>query len=273
MAKFTDQSVSIALQTYLQAGETLTNAAYCIYQPTLSSLLGPVGLALFTKVFIVGLTTRRVIVLRLAGRVGSNINVAGVRDYSFDHLPSIRAKFGTFATELRIADPAAPFRANFASVGVLSNQQRGQMIARELLTRWQNRGVIPASGQDVAPPNTAIENAAAQPSQAAAPAFGAPAQLGPQTATAQYRAQQSSGTVYGCLGAALIAFGSGFLLLAALVIIGMTLDHNKTTRDTIGGIVGGGVMIVFALAVIAVGVYVVRLRHTAKNHAALGQPK
>lgn len=263
MAKFTEQSVSAAFQPYLNTGETLTNAAYCAYQSPLAFLLGPVGLALFTKVFIAGLTTRRVIILNLAKSVGGNINVLSFRTYDFDNLPTINATFGTFATELRITDPAAPFRANFPMAGVPSNYQRGQMIARELLTRRQNQGAMPASGQDVGQSTPTTETATAQLAQS--PASSPPAQFAQQTSTAQYPVKQSSATVYGCLGAALIAFGSGGFLLAALVLIGMSLDSNKTTRDTIGGIIGGGTMILFAAAMIAVGVYVLRLRRSMKS--------
>lgn len=136
MAKFTEQSVSAAFQPYLQEGEFLTNAAYGGYQSAqrhvLGCLLGPIIDAFLVKLYVVGLTNRRVLVIRLANRFGGNINAAEVRHYLFDNLPPVTATLGTFATELQIKDPAAPFRVNFAAVGVPNNYQRGQMIAREL---------------------------------------------------------------------------------------------------------------------------------------------
>ena len=128
----------------------------------------------------------------------------------------------------------------------------------------------PGSGSDAE--GVAVSSAAQIPvqqseGQSVSPATSAPTSLN-QPPVAALQRQQTSGTVSGCLGAALIAVGFGLLLLSALVIVGMILDQTKTTRATIGGIVGGGTMILFSVGLIAVGTYVIRQRRRRQSARA-----
>jgi hypothetical protein len=265
VSKYNEQAVSAAFQPYLHKDEFLTNAAYCGHQRQLvGCLFGPIINAFLTRLYMVGLTNHRVIVMRLANRFGGNVNPAEVYDYPFDRLPVINATFGTFATDLRINDPVKPFRATFASVGVPNNYQRGQTIARELLARWESKGAVEASRADPEQNTFAAQTLPGQPAQPPAPTVGAD-QFGQQIGVVPSQPQQTSGIVYGCLAAALIAFGSGLLLLFALAFMGMLLDKTKTTREAIGGVIGLGIGLAFSLALIGGGIFVLRQRRKAKT--------
>ncbi|HEV8588539.1 MAG TPA: hypothetical protein VGQ72_06660 [Pyrinomonadaceae bacterium] len=263
MSKFSDQSVHGAFQAYLQPGESLANAAYAGYRPFYSYFFGILGMRALTRVFMVGLTNRRVIILHLTQRLGDNIQVKSFRSYDLTQLPPISTQFGSFATALRINDPAIKFTATFAAEGVPNNYQRGQMICKEVQARWQSKGVAGAFPETVVAPPMASPTPASPPATQSA-AVPAPV-LGASPVSTQYRPQQSSTVVYGCLSAALIAFGSFMFLLGAAAMIGMVLDHTKTNRETVGGVVGGVVIFLFSAVLIGTGIFILRMRRKQKT--------
>ena len=94
---------------------------------------------MFSKAYLVGLTDRNFIVLRVSS-ASRSINVVEVFGYLLDQLPEIRTTFGSFfGTDLEIKDPAKPFKIGFRKRGVPNNYQGGQVIANVLLSRWQQR--------------------------------------------------------------------------------------------------------------------------------------
>jgi len=276
MSKFNDQTVVAAFQPYLQDGEFLGNAAYCVYQPpqTLGCLFALIGLlpgliyllcsALLSKFYVVGLTNHNLIVLRLASRFGENIQVAEIFGYGLDQLPEIQATFGSLGTALKIKDPLKPFKAVFPMAGVPDNYQRGRVIANVLLSQWQQRQF--PSGE-LALQSAAIPGAPPLPGSV-------PAGSGPIAGSAQFRPQmrpttyvpQSSHKAFGCFGAAMITVGGGIFLFFALMCLGFMLDEKKTSQDVTVGLVILSVLLLLSATPIAIGIYLVV--HGRKKKAA-----
>jgi len=140
MARFKDPGiVQAAFQPYLEAGEQLRYSAYGVKQPpialiaglTLLAILpGLIATALMTKEYVVGLTDRRLIVLRFKGKA---IKVEEVMEYSLDPLPPAKTSTGSLFTHIAIADPAKPFVAKFHRLGMEGNREAAMAIA-EVLT-------------------------------------------------------------------------------------------------------------------------------------------
>ena len=267
MSKFNDQTVVAAFQPYLQSEEFLGNAAYCIKRPPeligcLISLLGMLPDILFrsllSKYYVVGLTNRRLIVLRLASRFGGNIRAAEVLAYSLDQLPEIQANFGAFATGLVIKDPARPFKVVFPMAGVPDNHKRGRMIANKLLSDWQQRQL--RVSEEVSQPQ-AIRGVA--PLSSSVPAGSA--HFNVQSPPVTY-VPQSSHKAFGCFGAATITVGAGVFLLFAMGFLGFLLDKTKSSEDVTAGLIGLFVILLFSATLIAIGIYLVV--HGRKEKAA-----
>ena len=78
MARFKDPNVpAAAFAPYLEPGEHLRNVAFGVRQPNILLMLplfalavlpGAIAVALLTKEYVVGLTDRRLIVLRFKGK-------------------------------------------------------------------------------------------------------------------------------------------------------------------------------------------------------------
>ena len=77
MARYKDEEVVAALQPHLEDGERLVNFAYGVRQPNIwvifllmlpAILPGAIAVTLMTKEYIVGLTDRRLIALRVKRR-------------------------------------------------------------------------------------------------------------------------------------------------------------------------------------------------------------
>jgi hypothetical protein len=101
-----------AFTPYLEPGEQLKYVAYGIRQPNLLVtvlFLGVLARALLTKYYLVGLTDRRLIMLRFSGNVRGNITVKEIVDYRLENIPPITASSGRFWTNIKIFDPAKAF--------------------------------------------------------------------------------------------------------------------------------------------------------------------
>jgi hypothetical protein len=141
MARFRDPNVpAAAFAPYLEPGEQLRYIAFGVKQPNLLLMLplfalavlpGAIAVALLTKEYVVGLTDRRLIVLRFKGK---NVSVQEVVDYPLNngHRPPVKATTGPVFTHINIDDPAKPFSAKFHRMGMPGNREGAMAIAATL---------------------------------------------------------------------------------------------------------------------------------------------
>ncbi len=95
----------------------------------LAILPGAIAMALLTKEYLVGLTDRRVIVLRVKG---GKAEVLEVTDYGLDETIALEAKTGKLFAHLTIEDEARPFQAKFHRMGAPENHEHVAEIVRAL---------------------------------------------------------------------------------------------------------------------------------------------
>lgn len=158
--------VAQAFTPYLEPGETLEAFSYGVKQPhilliialfALAILPGAIATALLTKHYIVGLTNRRLIVLRIKG---SKMDVIEVVEYLLSDGPRATSSTGPIFTHISILDPAKPFKAKFHRAGMSDNRANAMRIAAALTAGATDPTAIRtepgpqglASKQPVAPP-------------------------------------------------------------------------------------------------------------------------
>jgi hypothetical protein len=140
MARFKDPNVpAAAFAPYLEPGEQLRHIAFGVKQPNLLLMLplfalavlpGAIAVALLTKEYVVGLTDRRLIVLRFKGK---NVGVQEVLDYRLDgQRPPVKSSTGPVFTHIKIEDAAKPFVAKFHRMGMPGNREGAMAIAAAL---------------------------------------------------------------------------------------------------------------------------------------------
>lgn len=138
MAKITRDQLTAPFQPYLQPGETIQAAAVGVKQPNILLLFvliamailpGLIAVFLLTKNYLVGLTNRRVIVLRIKGI--QNYEVKEMTEYSLEELPALPAKSSTgpLFTHISIKDEARPFVAKFHRAYCPTNREDAMAIA------------------------------------------------------------------------------------------------------------------------------------------------
>jgi hypothetical protein len=136
MARFKDPNVpAAAFAPYLEPGEQLRNIAFGVKQPNIFviALTGGLIAALLTKEYVVGLTDRRLIVLRFKGK---NVQVQEVLDYRLNgQLPPVKSSTGPVFTHIKIEDQAKPFVAKFHRMGMPGNREGAMAIAAALTGR------------------------------------------------------------------------------------------------------------------------------------------
>ena len=140
MARFDDNNVPAAIQPYLEPGEQLYHWAYGVKQPSillmiplfaLAILPGAIATAMLTKNYIIGLTDRRLIVLRFGGK----LQVKEVSEYRLHQMPPVEASTGPIFTHIKIKDPQRPFVAKFHRMGMPNNRMHSQAIENALMSR------------------------------------------------------------------------------------------------------------------------------------------
>lgn len=133
MARFKDPSVpAAAFAPYLEPGERLRHIAYGVKQPNIFviALTGGLVSALLTKEYVVGLTDRRLIVLRFKGK---SVSVQEVMDYRLGgQLPPVKSSTGPVFTHIKVEDAAKPFVAKFHRMGMPGNREGAMAIAAAL---------------------------------------------------------------------------------------------------------------------------------------------
>lgn len=139
MARFKDEPVKAALEAQLQPGEQLQHYAFGVKQPNMGLILllvclailpGLIAVALLTKEYVIGLTDRRLIVLR----VGGGVKVKEVSEYSLGELRGVKTSTGSLFTHIAIAGPV-PFSAKFHRMGMKTNREQSMAIAAALQAR------------------------------------------------------------------------------------------------------------------------------------------
>jgi len=139
VARFKDDAVQTALRQHLEPGEELKNWAYGVKQPNfwlililyaMAILPGAIAVALLTKEYIVGLTNRRFLVLRVNG----SLQVLETIEYALDALPPVAASTGVLFTHIKIKDAQRPFVAKFHRLGMPKNREH-TMAMEAVLTR------------------------------------------------------------------------------------------------------------------------------------------
>ena len=141
MARFKDEGIIVAaFQQHLQPGEQLYNYAYGVKQPPFLLILvlmllavvpGVIATALLTKEYVIGLTDRRLIVIRFSGK----LNPKEVFDYPLYQLPPVKTSTGALFTHITIKDPRKPFVAKFHRLGLKTNRDQAMAIAQILEQR------------------------------------------------------------------------------------------------------------------------------------------
>jgi len=138
MARYKDPVVTEALSKQLHPGEQLQHWAYGVKQPPmglifllvlLAILPGLIAVALLTKEYVVGLTSHRLLILRVKG---GKCQVLEVTEYSRGNLPPAKTSTGGLFTHITLADPQKPFYAKFHRMGMPQNREHAMAIASAL---------------------------------------------------------------------------------------------------------------------------------------------
>lgn len=137
MARYKPELVVETLNQHLQPGETLEHYAYGVKQPhfglivvliALAILPGLIAVALLTKEYVIGLTDKRLIVLRVSGK----IKVKEVSEYALEGLAPVKTSTGGLFTHIKISDQAQPFVAKFHRMGMKENRAHAMAIGDAL---------------------------------------------------------------------------------------------------------------------------------------------
>jgi hypothetical protein len=138
MARYKDPIVTEVLSKQLHPGEQLYHWAYGVKQPPialiallmlLAILPGAIAVALLTKEYVVGLTSHRLLILRVKG---GKVNVLEITEYDRRNLPPAKTSTGSLFTHIALADPAKPFAAKFHRMGMPNNRDHARGIAAAL---------------------------------------------------------------------------------------------------------------------------------------------
>jgi hypothetical protein len=138
MARYKDPIVTETLGKQLHPGEQLQHWAYGVKQPPiglifllflLAILPGAIAVALLTKEYVLGLTSHRLLVLRVKG---GKCQVLEVTEYDRNRLPPAKTSTGGLFTHITLNDPQKPFYAKFHRLGMPKNRDHAMAIAAAL---------------------------------------------------------------------------------------------------------------------------------------------
>ena len=140
MARYKEAVVHDAFAPHLHPGEPLQSWAYGVKQPSmllifplflLAIVPGAIAVALLTQEYLVGLTDRRVLVLRVKG---GKAEVLEVTEYGLEESVALEAKTGKLFAHVTIEDDARPFQAKFHRMGAPQNHEHVAEIVAALET-------------------------------------------------------------------------------------------------------------------------------------------
>ena len=140
MARPDEKTVPAAFASHLQPGEQIKLYGYGVNQPPIILILlfmlmailpGIIATAILTKHYLIALTDKRFLVLRVNGM--GNFTVKEVLEYALPLQTSlVQASTGPLFTHIRIDDPAKPFVAKFHRMGMKTNREHTMAIASAL---------------------------------------------------------------------------------------------------------------------------------------------
>jgi hypothetical protein len=138
MAKLNDDSARALFAPHLDPNEQIKHWAFGVKQPNLLLIIplivlavvpGLIAMALLTKNYLIGLTSKdRLLVLRL-GTTGKTVKE--IAEYPLAQLrnQNVKTSTGPIFTHIAIRDPAKPFRAKFHRAYGSSNRPNAVAIA------------------------------------------------------------------------------------------------------------------------------------------------
>lgn len=141
MPKLKDEQLQDALKQHLQEDENLLHWAFGVKQPNIFLIIGLLALfilpgiiavQMLTKNFIVGLTNKRLIVLRVISI--TNANIKDKIEYNLNELKSMNVitSTGSIFTKIKIEDPVKPFAAKFHRAFSKDNREHSIAIAESV---------------------------------------------------------------------------------------------------------------------------------------------
>jgi hypothetical protein len=143
MARYKDPIVTEVLGKQLHPGEQLYNWAYGVKQPPMGLIIllmllailpGAIAVALLTKEYVVGLTSHRLLILRVKG--GKAV-VQEITEYDRRQLPPAKTSTGALFTHISLSDPRKPFVAKFHRAGMPKNRDHAMAIAAAITPQQQ----------------------------------------------------------------------------------------------------------------------------------------
>ena len=141
MARPSEQEIEAAFAPFLDRNEKLEHVAFGVKQPNFALMAGlicfgilpgMIAVMLLTKNYWVGLTNRRLLVLRVASP--TNLKVKEVIEYSLDSLrqTDVRSSTGILFTHIRLRDARQPFVAKFHRAYSRENRRQAMAIAEAI---------------------------------------------------------------------------------------------------------------------------------------------
>ncbi len=129
MAKITEAEVRKVLEPQLMPGESLERAAIGYTLPgAWIYFVGVVFMALFQKWFAVGLTDRRLLLLRYSKR----LQVREVSEYALDQISAVHVKTGAFNVIVTFSSPRGKLKLRFHRAHMTGNRDIAIAIAEAL---------------------------------------------------------------------------------------------------------------------------------------------
>src|SRR5579862_4785625 len=150
MAKITEAEVRKVLEPQLMPGETLERAGIGYTLPgAWIYFVGVVFMALFQKWFAVGLTDRRLLLLRYSKR----LRVREVSEYALDQISAVHVKTGPFNVIITFSSPRGKLKLRFHRAHMTGNRDMAIAIAEVLRRAAASGGAgLPAASAPVRPP-------------------------------------------------------------------------------------------------------------------------
>lgn len=138
MAKLNDTRIREAFAAHLEPGETLRHWAFGVKQPNILLMIplfllavipGVIAVFMLTRNYLIGLTDRRLIVLRVKSI--SNAEVLEVHEYPLSGLRNhaVKTSTGPLFTHIRIDGGSRPFVAKFHRAFSKDNRAHAMAIA------------------------------------------------------------------------------------------------------------------------------------------------
>ncbi len=134
LTRYKDPVALPAFASHLRSGETLQSWAHGIKQPSmpvmlLLNLIGPFGVALMKKEYLLGLTDQRVLLLRVKGK---KAEVLEVTEYELDKPHTVTIEALKSFDRVVIEDESRPFEATFNPYTAPDNLENVRAIVAAL---------------------------------------------------------------------------------------------------------------------------------------------